>query len=329
MECVMVSVAVITYDHENYIEKALESVFSQRTDFRFEVVVGEDCSPDNTRNILRRFKDICGDQIVLLFRDTNLGPSKNIYDVLLHCKGKYVAFLEGDNYWTDDLKLQKQVVFLENNPRFVAVGHNVFLVDNKGENAKPQLLESQVNKEYSLKDYLRDGFSFDLNSVMIRNIFHLSDNKYMTLYHKSYTMTDIITLCLLYDKGPIYVSGEIMGAHRGVSDRDTSSYSFAQRNRMIEYSYMHIDIIRSLEDFFEHKYDLSPLIANRTAGLLMHRILGGAGLSVVKLDRTQLREYMRSLPIRVRLLSYFKTARKLLRIVQRRFLKKQKKHVST
>lgn len=107
---------MITYNHERYIANAIESVLSQRTNFRLELVIGEDCSTDETAEICRKYADANPDIIQLITEPKNLGPFENGIKTLARCRGKYIAWCEGDDFWTDNLKLQKQVDLLERNP---------------------------------------------------------------------------------------------------------------------------------------------------------------------------------------------------------------------
>ena len=111
----MVSVCVITYNQEAYIQQCLESILQQETNFEYDVVVGEDCSTDNTASIIKSLSEF-GQNIQLLKNTSNLGVLPNFIRTLKACKGKYIAFCEGDDYWIDEHKLQKQVDFLEQNP---------------------------------------------------------------------------------------------------------------------------------------------------------------------------------------------------------------------
>ena len=104
-----VSIAMVTYNHEKFIAKALDSVLMQRTDFDYEIVIGEDCSSDNTRNIVIEYKRRYPDNIVLFLNEKNLGMYGNCSQVFQACQGEYIAVLEGDDYWTSPDKLQKQV----------------------------------------------------------------------------------------------------------------------------------------------------------------------------------------------------------------------------
>src|ERR1700676_4069851 len=94
------SVMMITYNHERFIAQAIESVLAQRVNFDYEIVIGEDCSTDRTRNIVMDFHRRYPDRIVPLLRRYNLGGPENLIATLASCGRQYVALLEGDDYWT-------------------------------------------------------------------------------------------------------------------------------------------------------------------------------------------------------------------------------------
>ena len=119
----LVSVLMVTYNHQDFIAQAIQSIISQKTTFRYELVIGEDCSTDNTRDICLKFKAKYPDKIELLLQQENVGSKKNVVSSLAKCRGKYIAVCDGDDYWTNPLKLQKQVNFLENNPDFTICCH--------------------------------------------------------------------------------------------------------------------------------------------------------------------------------------------------------------
>lgn len=112
----VVSVHMITYNHAPYIREAIESVLAQQTDFPFELVIGEDHSPDNTLAIVREYQQRHPDIIRVITSDQNVGMARNARRTFEACTGKYIAYCEGDDYWNTPLKLQKQVDFLEANP---------------------------------------------------------------------------------------------------------------------------------------------------------------------------------------------------------------------
>jgi glycosyltransferase involved in cell wall biosynthesis len=117
-----VSVCMISYNHGKFIAQAIESILSQEADFPIELIIGDDCSKDNTFEICEAYarKD---PRIKLLSREKNLGVMPNFSRTLQACTGKYVAVCEGDDYWTDPHKLAVQVAFLESHPNYGGAAH--------------------------------------------------------------------------------------------------------------------------------------------------------------------------------------------------------------
>lgn len=124
MDQVYVSVFMLTYNQESYIAQAIEGVLMQRTDFSIQLVIGEDFSTDKTRKICQYYASKYPEKIKLLLNEKNLGLGANYVKTLAECKGKYIAICDGDDYWTDPIKLQKQVDFLKNHPDFKIVFTN-------------------------------------------------------------------------------------------------------------------------------------------------------------------------------------------------------------
>jgi len=116
-----VSILTITYNHELFIAQAIDGFLIQETNFDFEIVIGEDCSTDNTRKIIEEYQKKYPTKIKLLPSNTNLGIEANFYRTMQACNGKYIAICDGDDYWTDKNKLQLQVDFLENNKEYGTV----------------------------------------------------------------------------------------------------------------------------------------------------------------------------------------------------------------
>lgn len=114
----LVSIHSLVYNHKDYVARAIDSFLMQETDFDFEIVIGEDCSTDGSREIVFEYATKYPDLIRVITTDKNVGMSANARRTILAAKGKYIAFCEGDDYWIDPLKLQKQVDFLEANPDF-------------------------------------------------------------------------------------------------------------------------------------------------------------------------------------------------------------------
>ena len=149
----MVSVLMITYNHEPFIAQAIESVLAQQTSFPIELVIGEDHSQDRTLEIALDFQSRHPDRIRVLTSETNLGAQRNFGRTFEACRGKYIALLEGDDYWTAPDKLQKQVDFLESHPAFVAAAHNAAVIDD-AKKAQAELYSSHTSDRLTNEDFL-------------------------------------------------------------------------------------------------------------------------------------------------------------------------------
>ena len=149
---VIVSVCVMSYNLEDYIGEALDSILMQQVNFKYNIIVSDDCSTDNTRKILQHYSHKYPDQIILLLQKKNLGVVSNFVEALKSCKGKYIALLDGDDYWTDPLKLQKQVDFLESNKEYSMVFNNV---EFRNETKKGMIVKD-FNPEKNSREYTYD-----------------------------------------------------------------------------------------------------------------------------------------------------------------------------
>ena len=128
------SVSIVTFQERDYVRQALESVLAQRTDFAFEIVVGDDASSDGTGEVLREIAAREPGRVRLILHERNLGDFglSNFMSTVDACRGEYVAFLDGDDYWTDPDKLQRQVDFLDAHPGCALCAHRVVHVGDDG-----------------------------------------------------------------------------------------------------------------------------------------------------------------------------------------------------
>ncbi|MDR2836306.1 MAG: glycosyltransferase [Bacteroidales bacterium] len=160
----LVSVVTIAYNVEKFIVECIESVLIQKTNFSIELVIGEDCSTDNTRKICLEYQDKYPNIIKVLLHKKNLGLTPNCIATHNACTGKYIALLDGDDYWTDDKKLQKQIDFLENNSDYSGCGHQSLKIYENGEKSK-------------LFGY-SDDTTYYLNDMITHRKFHTSSFVY-------------------------------------------------------------------------------------------------------------------------------------------------------
>ncbi len=160
---------MITYNHEAYIEQAISSILSQNTTFNYELVIANDCSTDNTHNIIETIikEHPKGNYIKYINHQTNVGMMKNFISTLIACSGKYIAICDGDDYWIHDDKLQMQVDFLEENLDF-----NIVYTLNKIHYNTDEIVDNPVKpinlKDAEVKDLVARNF-IPASSVMFRN----------------------------------------------------------------------------------------------------------------------------------------------------------------
>ncbi len=162
---------MITYNHEKFIAQAIEGVMMQKTNFDYKLIIGEDCSTDKTREICIEYQNKFPDKIQLILNEQNIGMLPNFIDVLQNAKGKYIAILEGDDYWTDPYKLQKQVDFLEANPEYVLCHHDaVFLYEENSEVSKDRLVNFDFEYDNDTKDLLIENRVSTLTAMFRNNL---------------------------------------------------------------------------------------------------------------------------------------------------------------
>ncbi|MYL84634.1 glycosyltransferase [Desulfovibrio aerotolerans] len=154
-----ISVLCVTFNHENFIKDALEGFVSQQLNVPFEVLVGDDCSTDGTSSVIRKYASQYPHIIKPILHKENIGASRNFASLVRRIQGKYVALCDGDDYWTDTLKLQKQYDFLESFPDYSMCFHLVRQSYDDG--SQPDIL-------YGPGHYLPDV-------VTSRNYFKLAD----------------------------------------------------------------------------------------------------------------------------------------------------------
>jgi glycosyltransferase involved in cell wall biosynthesis len=164
-----VSVAMATYRHEKFLAQAIESVLMQQTTFDFELVIGEDCSPDGTRRIAQEYAARYPQRIRLLLQEKNVGLTRNLSETVTACRGEYVGWLEGDDFWTAPDKLQRQADYLDANPDCAWCFTRADVVDESGAVMDSPAAVRVVKAKYTLDDYLSRIFQPRACTVMFRH----------------------------------------------------------------------------------------------------------------------------------------------------------------
>jgi len=150
----LVSVHTITYNHAPFIRQCIEGILMQKASFLFELVIGEDCSTDGTREIILEYARKYPEIIRVITSESNVGIKGNAKRTFLACQGKYIAICEGDDYWTDPNKLQKQIDFLENHPDYSLCCHASKIVF-EGEERQTEIVRmADTDKTFTVDDFL-------------------------------------------------------------------------------------------------------------------------------------------------------------------------------
>lgn len=160
-----VTVCVVTYNHERYIRQCLQSIVDQKTDFDFEIIIGEDCSLDETRKIINEFKTNYSNKILTIFHEKNIGAKENYKSVHFKANSDYISHIDGDDYWLPG-KLQAQVDFLTNNPNCSAVFTNAHVVSDLGDHIG--IFSNGVQKYIDTEKLIRSGNFLTHSSIMYR-----------------------------------------------------------------------------------------------------------------------------------------------------------------
>lgn len=248
----VVSICCATYNHENYIAEALDGFLMQKIDFSFEVIVRDDASSDKTAAIIKEYEAKYPKIIKPIYEKENT-YSKGIKPfgvILTKAIGKYIAMCDGDDYWTDPSKLQKQVDFLENNPDYVISGHDAVFTDKKGKIIEGVIYSEKHKKDFSQEEVM-SAKSFTLTLTMV---FRKVVDSFPLQYQCSFNGDRFIT-CFLGQFGKSHYHHDIQPAmHRQHPGGIWSSISKDKKNEHAALTYM------LLFDYFKKQH--KPTVAS-------------------------------------------------------------------
>lgn len=229
----LVSIIMITYGHEKFIAEAIEGVFTQQTNFPVELIIANDNSPDKTSEIVEKIMCQAPSHITVKYtcHPINKGMRLNFYWALEQAHGKYIAYCEGDDYWVDPLKLQKQVNFLEANSNYtVAVGGFI----SKHEYTKHTKNVVKHSKSYKITN--SNGYSFNLGdtyknwNTKVLTALHINSNELLTSLIEYEYCRDVHLFYHLLKKGKGFYFTEVFGVHR---IHDGGIHSMVDKRKLI------------------------------------------------------------------------------------------------
>jgi glycosyltransferase involved in cell wall biosynthesis len=204
----LLSVCIRTYNQERFVAKALDGVLMQKTSFPFEIIVSDDCSIDGTRDILLKYQRLFADKIRLILGEQNVGGPRNLRRVIEASTAKYITCLDGDDYYTDKYKLQKQIDFLEENERYAACFHNVVVLNEKT-GTKSLFLPLNFPEEVNAKDVISKRWFLPIHSIVMRSKFIAFPEWYEEVMNDDYVVDLSVAL-----HGPFYYMSDVMAVYR-------------------------------------------------------------------------------------------------------------------
>lgn len=254
-----VSICIITYKHANFIDNCLESIVSQVVNFDYEIILGEDHSQDETVQIVKRYADAYPNLIKAYVRQQNLGAKQNFLNCFLQCRGEYVISVEGDDYWTDSCKLQKQADFLDTHLIASACFHNAEIIYEDGSERPSQLVNSPNQALWTnTVDFFKEKETWFMAtaSVMMRR-------KYVNplpSWFKDCKSGDIPMYVILAERGSIGYIPEIMSVYR----KHLGGQSYTDSIKSKEFLLNRIFMYSVLNEYTNKKYNefVNPILAD-------------------------------------------------------------------
>ncbi|HEV7397582.1 MAG TPA: glycosyltransferase [Pyrinomonadaceae bacterium] len=242
----LVDVTLITYNHERFVARAIEGVLSQQTRFSVHLIIGDDCSSDNTQDIIKKYAADCDQPVTLLLDQEHRGlmdPGRVGIRALTLGQAKYIALLDGDDYWTSQRKLQKQVEFLESHPDFAICFHNALMFFEDGSQPSRNLLATEQKAVSTFEDLLETNFIPTSTTLIRRSALPTLPSWLFEL-----SVADWPLYVLIAEQGKIGYLDEVMANYR-VHQKGAWS-SGTELNRATEV----ITMFEHLDRHFDYKY---------------------------------------------------------------------------
>ncbi len=256
----LATVIILTYNHQKYIAQAIESVLAQKTNYPFNVVIGDDFSTDETREIIDAFYKKHPQLITLSFPTKNEGALTNEKTCVEAAKGKYIAFLEGDDYWTDTLKLQKQINYLESNPECGLVHGDVNHYDEATglfEKSINNTNNSQLIADYSFESLLiSKKHSIKTMTACFRKEIISTHFDYDIAIQQQWKLTDLPLWLEIAKHSKIHYVDEVFATYRLLKESASRTLDLKKRHQF------HVSVFKIRLHYWE-KYSGDVNIKNK------------------------------------------------------------------
>ncbi|MDD5157876.1 glycosyltransferase [Sulfurimonas sp.] len=250
----LVSICTASYNHEKFIKQMLDSVVNQKTNFQFELLIYDDASSDNTQSIIKEYENKYPEIIKPIFQELNqfsLGKRPQMLFNLPRANGKYIIFIDGDDYWLDELKLQKQVDFLENNLEYMACAHNTKVLREDIDVNNDELIVNNPQKSiFGIEDFTKGEIYFHTASILYRFNDEMRTNKnFLNLYRG-----DWFRVMVFAQLGPTKYLDEVMSVYR---IHNKGIWSLLSKKEQIQ---KNLKAILDINKIFNYKYEKNFLI---------------------------------------------------------------------
>lgn len=283
-----VSVCITTYNLEKYICQTLDSILSQKTNFDFEILIGDDASSDSTSKILKDYEAKYPNKIKLVLHERNIGVNRNDYSLISVAQGEYIAWCDGDDYWIDDNKLQEQADILDKNSEYSGV-HSWWRDYIEEENSYRDTKQIQyewekqrLGKQYAENILLRRSSGTRFSSLMFRanilkDFLNEHGDEYLKVLHKQ---NDLAYFCILGAWGPFYLQKKITTVYRIRKESLSMTESEAKR---INYYYSLVHLLSYLTRIYDIDIDSTYKIMHPTVNaciLALYHNIDGLAFSI-------------------------------------------------
>lgn len=253
MDGIKVSISCCVYNHERYLRKCLESLTTQITNFKYEIIIHDDASTDKSADIIREFQEKYPDIIKPIYQTENQyskGVSPSLI-TLSQAQGEYIAICEGDDFWTSDDKLQKQVEFLDAHPDYSFCTHAAYYAHENGTLFNNKFFKPyNTTREVPIEEVIK-GWKFATNSIMYRA---LARKELIIPFRGDCPNGDYALAVYLALNGKVYYINEFMSAYRAES---VGSLNWVWRENLVRYvdsRKKYIAMLKRIDGYTNFKY---------------------------------------------------------------------------
>ncbi len=268
MEKIVVSILCHTFNHSSFIKKALDGFIMQKTDFDFEICIHDDASTDNTQRIIKQYETQYPNLVKPIYQSINqYSQGKSVFEInRIRANGKYLAICEGDDYWIDPYKLQKQVEILESDEKCVCVGHACYIQNTRNPIARKVWRIGTEKRTLTMEEIIKHrGSVFPFHSFMFRN-----EPILMPEFFKHFKVGDVTRLMYFSLKGHIVYIPDVMSVYRVGVDLSWTHRVRMNTQKLIHHYQSEYEFFKEFNQYTNFQYDT---IMNETLNYLEYLII--------------------------------------------------------